>query len=391
MPDYTSTGQTTGGRDAYLRLGSTTNFTDGSIYGDALWQLFEGFLDEGTASHVRDKTGTDARPPLYPPDTTANLFANAGWRDHTDGNRITTTAGDKVEVIRGNYQLIVCGRMDDPDDDGAVLDISGGHIVPGDIAPGNVTRIEYKAQKFGGTWKVTEEAEKGHVHEIFRGEFMEEFRGSRRTSITGTVPSSLTSTFYADGTRGYDDNPDIVDGTWANTILEYTGSSDSAAKPRASRRTRTRPRCPTSTETWTGTITETVNANAVNSTSNVNTITENVGSAAHPCAVTSTHWGAATNTQFGAATDVLLGAKIDVFLGGVFELNFVGGHLGVTLAKNIDIIAGVHMEVHAGSFREITLGYKWDLVIGEEVENTFSSFSACTLTKTEVAAAILLG
>jgi len=34
------------------------------------------------------------------------------WRDHTDGNRITTTGGDKVEVIGGNYFLVVRGRQE---------------------------------------------------------------------------------------------------------------------------------------------------------------------------------------------------------------------------------------------------------------------------------------
>ncbi|APR84297.1 Putative cell-wall-anchored protein SasA (LPXTG motif) [Minicystis rosea] len=40
----------------------------------------------------------------------ARLEADSGWRDHADGNRITTTAGDKIEVIQGNYKLIVLGR-----------------------------------------------------------------------------------------------------------------------------------------------------------------------------------------------------------------------------------------------------------------------------------------
>ncbi len=39
------------------------------------------------------------------------LHKLGGWRDHSDGNRITTTNGDKVEVIRGNYKLIVLGRQ----------------------------------------------------------------------------------------------------------------------------------------------------------------------------------------------------------------------------------------------------------------------------------------
>ena len=42
------------------------------------------------------------------------LQDKCGWRDHSDGNRITTTRGDKIEVIYGNYKLIVMGRQADP-------------------------------------------------------------------------------------------------------------------------------------------------------------------------------------------------------------------------------------------------------------------------------------
>ncbi len=45
---------------------------------------------------------------------TKHLTTRGGWRDHSDGNRISTTYGDKLEVVRGNYKLIVMGRQDDP-------------------------------------------------------------------------------------------------------------------------------------------------------------------------------------------------------------------------------------------------------------------------------------
>src|SRR5437870_3416495 len=41
------------------------------------------------------------------------LHGRGGWRDHSDGNRITTTYGDKVEVVRGNYRMLVLGRQND--------------------------------------------------------------------------------------------------------------------------------------------------------------------------------------------------------------------------------------------------------------------------------------
>ncbi len=52
---------------------------------------------------------------------------DVGWRDHCDGNRITTTAGDKIEIVQGNYKLIVMGRQHDP---GAAMgwEASGCHV-----------------------------------------------------------------------------------------------------------------------------------------------------------------------------------------------------------------------------------------------------------------------
>ena len=59
---------------------------------------------------------------LYGDDTQSNtgsnrqketlaLLTKGGWWDHTDGNRVTTTTGDKVEVIQGNYKMVVLGRQ----------------------------------------------------------------------------------------------------------------------------------------------------------------------------------------------------------------------------------------------------------------------------------------
>ena len=63
------------------------------------------------------------------------LHTKGGWRDHSDGNRITTTRGDKVEVIRGNYKLIVLGRQDQAKSSTAGMDISGGQT---DTSPGGL-------------------------------------------------------------------------------------------------------------------------------------------------------------------------------------------------------------------------------------------------------------
>ncbi len=79
----------------------------------------------------------------------AQIHTKGGWRDHSDGNRITTTRGDKVEVIRGNYKLVVLGRTDvprSPDagwDNAAGMELSGGNVdvSGGDLAYGSLPDV----------------------------------------------------------------------------------------------------------------------------------------------------------------------------------------------------------------------------------------------------------
>ncbi len=90
-----------------------------------------GTLDAKNVSKTEDAAFTAAsKPPFFPDDYRAlessQLHTKGGWRDHTDGNRITTTRGDKIEVIRGNYKLIVLGRQDQTKPKYAGMDISGG-------------------------------------------------------------------------------------------------------------------------------------------------------------------------------------------------------------------------------------------------------------------------
>lgn len=393
-------------RDAYLRIGSMSALNDTTQHGATLWGYFEKFLDQSPDGHVRDRSGattagdspvSDAtRPPPYgTDDTAANLWNYAGWRDHTDGNRITTTGGDKVEIIRGNYQLLVLGRGPSPDD-GVVFDASGGHLVSGDIAPGMVTRIEYKTNKFGGTWKVTEETEKGHVHEVFKGEFKEEFCGSKRTSIVGAVPSEYSGAFAAEGTGNENGAPELLDGTFARSITEYVGSSGTPVASIASTcyATTITDSVTASTVSETRSIstslTETLTAPSITSNTYASSITEKVGKVDAPCNVDSTHYGNKTDKVYGAIEEITTGAVVDIKIGGLAEV-LVGGKVSAVLAREIELIVGAHMEIHAGSFREITLGYKWDLVVGYELEMDDYSTKISAISSKSIASLIFLG
>lgn len=108
----------------------------------------------------------------------------AGWRDHTEGHRITTTRGDKLEVIGGNYKLVVLGRTGDPGA-AAGFDLSGGLVQDFDAAPGTINEIRWVEDPYDGTWKIFEKTEKGIVHALYHGDVTEEFYGRNYKTIVG--------------------------------------------------------------------------------------------------------------------------------------------------------------------------------------------------------------
>jgi hypothetical protein len=171
VPNFSNTGALpTDGLHSYLCLGADRQWfndfnevrdsngflvgQDPSRYGDELAHLVTGFCDDDRSPGARatleapdptkataqtvDETGSGTpvdtgptiprgRDPLMQKES-ALLHLKGGWRDHSDGNRITTTFGDKVEVIRGNYKLLVLGRQDDPTQQVAGWDVSGGLV-----------------------------------------------------------------------------------------------------------------------------------------------------------------------------------------------------------------------------------------------------------------------
>ncbi len=105
------------------------------------------------------------------------LHTKGGWRDHTDGNRISTTRGDKVEVIGGNYKLLVLGREQWNNDAGVGLhhESSGGITYHYDEVPGQIIDVRRKSD--GTTWSVIEECNTGHFVARYHGVSKEWHRG----------------------------------------------------------------------------------------------------------------------------------------------------------------------------------------------------------------------
>ena len=198
IPDYDNQSN-----DSFLHIGNRPQDGEAALSrtGSGLWSQFVHFAHDSEiyseVGYLQDRTGND----IFDPDADlfgldvgtarTDFYANLGWRDHTDGNRLTTTGGDKVEVIGGNYRLIVLSRAKGAKNYNE--EVSGGLYWNCDDTPTVVTKMEYKSTKFDGTWKVTEESTKGHTRSIFLGETQDEFRGTKNTSIVGT-PNITTMT-----------------------------------------------------------------------------------------------------------------------------------------------------------------------------------------------------
>jgi len=150
-------------------------------------------------------------------DETKKLLTKGGWWDHSDGNRISTTAGDKVEVIQGNYKLVVLGRRAASDtDDAQVVDISGGYQF--------TKTYEYLAKE--KVWATFEESSTKHATSISSGKSVTYFTGDLRKLVIGEDPDGLEvfkpKSWLKGPSSGQD--PEVISKTWAKKIESYTGS-----------------------------------------------------------------------------------------------------------------------------------------------------------------------
>ena len=143
---------------------------------------------------------------------------DVGWRDHCDGNRITTTAGDKIEIVQGNYKLIVMGRQHDP---GAAMgwEASGCHVqdFAGATMPGASVKViwiqdaylptdrnkaadpEYK----GGAWLLQNSTERVYQYSRYAGNFKDEFWGDLIETYIGSENPRRVGAAADDGTLGH--------------------------------------------------------------------------------------------------------------------------------------------------------------------------------------------
>lgn len=199
--------------DSYLRLGAEdATVTHGQDLAGQIASFIDddrvrGALDAGSSA---DHDGANTFRTLSQTERqteTAKLTTKGGWRDHTDGNRISTTRGDKVEVIRGNYKLLVLGREQWTGDNGVGLNYesSGGITYGFDDVPGQIVdvRWEFDAAETN-TWRVIEECDKGHVVTRYHGIDKDWIQGGDFVTRVGSLKAY-------DGTTSADEDDFISD------------------------------------------------------------------------------------------------------------------------------------------------------------------------------------
>ncbi|MBI4954658.1 MAG: hypothetical protein HY908_21715 [Myxococcales bacterium] len=352
---------------SYLRLGTANPFDrTATARGDDLASLVTEFVDD-----TRNR-GTGAQAPLTAAERqseSALLHHKGGWRDHSDGNRVSTTRGDSVEVIRGNYRRLVLGRQSDACD-GALFDASGGLIQDGDIAPGSVTEIRWVQDTYGGTWRVIEEATKGDTVTRYHGDVDEIFYGNKITTTVGSetptaaipagsaVPRTAKDAAETLGREAWVDegtteatvkraNPTIVERTWAEKVESYTGSSKLRVPSIAE-------------EIWAAKKSELVDCSGeVTSETRAGSSTETV---------TIQGWLKSKNTAdvVDEVVDAKSVARSATYAPQVAEFSASANRTSLT-------ISAFHEELTIGVFAEIFLGAKLSMIAGGEVDITLGA------------------
>lgn len=398
--------------------------------GDDLLSFFGGFVDDTRARGTGATAGgTFEQPGATPPSEAAVRNAAAanttarnaavtaaipdylGWRDHTDGHRITTTRGDKIEIVGGNYKLVSLGRGTGV----ATFEMSGGLNVGGDEAPGAVTSVSWVACPTGDAdekgWRVTEQTVKGNTVERFHGTKREEAYGDEFISVTGapaTVPrgtvvpvcnpngacDSITNLSFDLQSYPFDEHLSFPEGGALPTQWDQQAPSPSLARPIIRE------------STWAHNV---VSFTDIEKTVKETTVyggrkevQEHFLHEGYLAEVRlgslgkrySEWWylegsegfyeyfqGAKTEFFFGASTTIGFANRFEMFIGTEEQVN-VGLSVGMAIAGAIDISLGLKFEGHFGAAWEggSTLTKFW----GEEAEFSGQE-SSVTLTNIRAA------
>ncbi|MFO0615140.1 MAG: hypothetical protein U0414_21290 [Polyangiaceae bacterium] len=170
----------------------------------------------------------------------ADTDPRGGLREHTDGNRIVTVRGDRVDVVVGNYKRVVFGRVSGDWVGATSYEAAGGHVLERSSADAlQVYAIEHvKETDEGGLerWKVVERAENGDKVVRYSGVLVEHHNGPSRVERIGTDGESATKNPEISRTHRLDSDVRTIDAsgsaTWsveADSLTEVTDGSDASS------------------------------------------------------------------------------------------------------------------------------------------------------------------
>jgi hypothetical protein len=155
---------------------------------------------------------------------TKRLLTKGGWWDHAGGNRITTTAGDKIEVIQGNYKLVVLGRREPTSTNagkGKITDVSGGKEFSKTYEYSETTDSDGNA-----IWSTYEESSEAYATKVTSGVEVSYFEGTKKETNVGEDPEGvhITNPKSYFKSSNPDRDPEVISRTWAKKMETYVGS-----------------------------------------------------------------------------------------------------------------------------------------------------------------------
>lgn len=159
--------------------------------------------------------------------------ARGGWRDHTDGNRIVTVRGDRVDVVVGNFKRVVFGRVSGGYVGATTYEAAGGHVMERTSADAlQVYAVEHVMESaIDGVerWKVVERAENGDMVVRWSGALAEHHNGPTRIERIGVDAESATRNPEITRTHRFDSVSRTIDAsgsaafhTKADSLSEVT-------------------------------------------------------------------------------------------------------------------------------------------------------------------------
>lgn len=325
----------------------------------------------------------------------ARLYSRGGWRDHSDGNRITTTYGDKVEVIRGNYKMIVMGRQDKPGE-AMGWDVGGSNLT--DFSPGMMPGAaywhewvpDYKFTDSGGVartgvWLLVNTVENVYMYTRNAGTFKQEQWGDLIESYVGSENPPMSGASYLQaapahtnpatpppGTQGHDvdegmkltgvlyDQPTGTDTNRAGPPFTYDNTDVVRSNPHIVEKKWAR-----RIDSWTGS--EALPIPVISEKKFAGEIKSDTGSAsARVGEIHETTWA----KQTSELVDVSQIVRSNTRAGSIFEATTAGTIFGSTTAASIQELttAVLHTEIHAGGHISIEGGAVLDVFLGAKME-----------------------